>query len=170
MKYTNYAFDFGYAESGSFSLLMMKHPDGFVDPLDGIRDLNNLFQKITASKYGIGEDGRSLLTSDTKECCRKYHPNLEMNVCPICGSRFTAKTFKDLCTEELWFQLCRGTNDSFGGEAWEFLEESKWEVIGPEGGKWVTVSNARNIPDGQGFYINVKGLYDFKYIRENIYE
>jgi hypothetical protein len=53
---------------------------------------------------------------------------------------------------------------------WEFIDNSKWSFSGPETSDWVTVHSARNIADGEGFYVDAKGLYHFKYIRDNIFE
>lgn len=169
MKYENFAFDYGYAESTRHALLLMKHEEGFEDPIEGLKDLDNLLRECIASERGITVNGRIEISSYSHDCCKKYHTDLEMNLCPKCGRKFLREKFEDICTEGIWYELCCGDNDSLGGAAWELIEDSKWSIIGPEGGEWVTVNYARKISEGSGFFINAIGLYDFKYISEDIY-
>jgi len=167
--YTHFAFDYGYAESSRFAMLLMEHSEGFEDPLDGLKDLDNLLREVRAEELGVNKAGRVYVELLRKDCCKKYHPDKEMNLCPKCGTKFVTDAYEDLDTEAMWFSLCCDTADSQGYELYEAIEDSKWSVASPESADWVMVNNARNISDGQGFYIDAKGLYKDKYIKENIH-
>lgn len=157
-KIKTVTFNLGYAETTSYSCLILNHDVGFDTPKELLQDWYETLKEIVKKE-------REYKERCTKHCKAKCYPDNITNPlwkwCPICGNELIVSSGEpsDLDIQDRYISLFKEDNQS-GHCAWETMQKRGWELFGrPMRGRYLIVGNFETLFDDENFYIPDKPLW-----------